>query len=133
MNHRQAVVQADYEELMRWWKAHGWEGVPKELLPPTGFIAYDDKPRAAGWLYLDANVPFGMMEWIVTNPDNTPRQSFEAVKTVVEQITWLADEIKLLAVHTSVQHASLIKLYQKVGFEQADQNMINLVRSKSWQ
>ena len=129
MKHRQAVVHTDYEEFSRWWDAHGWKPVPKEILPPTGFVAYDDNGmKAAGWLYMDANVPMGIMEWIVTNPDNTARESLKAIHIVLEQILRLADEVGLKAIYSSVQNGGLEKIYNRYGFVSTDKQMTSVVR-----
>ena len=131
MKHRQAVVRTDYQEFTRWWKAHGWDAIPKELLPPTGFVATDDDGTmlAAGWLYCDANVPMGIMEWIVANPDNTPITSYKAINLVLEQVAWLADEIGLKAIYSSVQNEGLERLYNKHGFKSTDKQMTSVMRT----
>ena len=132
MKHRQAVVRTDYEELSRWWAAHGWPAVTKELLPPTGFVAYDETGmKAAGWLLIDANVPLGVMEWIVTNPDNKPKESLRAIQMVVEQIKELADTIGLISIFTTVKNDALARVYERAGFGITDQNATCLVRSTS--
>jgi len=99
------------------------------MLPFTGFVIYDDnKMLAAGWLYCMADVPCGMMEWIVTNPDNSARESLKALAILLEQITWLADKVGLKAVYSKVQNKGLEKLYAKFGFKSGDTSMIDMTR-----
>lgn len=130
MKHRQAVARTDHDEFSRWWVAHGWPIIPKEMLPPTGFVAYKETGmKAAGWLLIDANVPIGCMEWIVTNPDNTPRESLVAIKTVVEQIKLIADEIGIKAIFTTVSNDALARVYESSGFIVTDKNSTCLMRS----
>ena len=133
MNHRQAVVRTDYDEFSKWWEAHGWTPVPKQLLPPTGFVVYDGSGmKAAGWLLIDANVPLGVMEWIVTNPNNSPKESLLAIHIVVQQIQELADTIGIQSVFTTVKNGALARVYEKDGFIVTDKNATCLVWSKSW-
>ena len=118
-----------YEEIVRWWESHGWDAVPKELLPPSGFIVYDgDMMLSAGWLFMDAHVPLGMMEFIVANPDASPTQSYKAISKLVKHISELADSAGILAVYSSVKSSGLLKLYKKHNFMPQDCGMTSVVR-----
>lgn len=118
----------DYDELLRWWNAHDWEGV-NPLLLPAGIIIEDDtgKMMSAGFVYCDDATPVCMMEWIVANPDNTPRESLKSLRKLLEVITGWADESGKVLM-TSVKQETLAKLYEKVGFASADVGMTNMVR-----
>lgn len=55
--------------LMRWWKAHGWPGVSKAILPKLGLIIENNgKPVIAGFVYMDNSVGVAFIEWVVSNP-----------------------------------------------------------------
>jgi hypothetical protein len=105
-----------YEMIANWWDAHGWHSVPQEFLSKTGLVVYDgDTPRAAIWMYrTDSKVM--MAEWLVTNPENTPRESYAAVKLLLEGIKNIADSTDTYLM-TFLQDPSLIKNFKKQGFE----------------
>jgi hypothetical protein len=104
-----------YDMVSEWWAAHGWVSVLPEFLSKTGIVAYDgDIPRAAIWLYrTDSKVM--MAEWLVTNPDNSPRESYAAVKLILEGIKNIADSSGTYLM-TFLQDQSLIKNFEKKGF-----------------
>ena len=104
-----------YETVAQWWEKHGWHSVPKEFLSKTGLMIYDeDTPRAAIWLYR-TDSPVMMAEWLVVNPDNTPRQSYAAIKELLTNVKLIADAQGAYLM-TFLQNDSLIKNFQKQGF-----------------
>lgn len=126
-------VWSDYEDVSGWWKERGWGEVPLELLPDAGFIIEDgDIAVCAGWIYEDKKAPFGMMEWIISNPEAKNVQAVKSLNLLIETISKYADE-KKLTLHTSCQIKSLIKLYGRNDFQQTDTNMTNMVRMAKWE
>jgi hypothetical protein len=106
-----------YEMVANWWDAHHWHAVPEQFLSKTGLLIEDDEgtARAAIWLYR-TDSPVMMAEWLVTNPDNTARESFEAVKALLENVKLIADSAGAYLM-TFLQDESLLKAFQKRGFE----------------
>jgi hypothetical protein len=108
-------TEDQYEMVEEWWNAHDWHAVPKEFLSKTGLIVCDgETPRAAIWLYR-TDSPVMMAEWLVTNPDNTPRQSYAAVSKLLEDVKLIADASGAYLM-TFLQDQSLIKNFRKKGF-----------------
>lgn len=106
-----------YDMIANWWDAHGWHSVPQAFLSKTGLVVYDEDgtPRAAIWLYRTDSAVM-MAEWLVTNPENTARESYEAVKLILEGIKNIADSTGTYLM-TFLQDESLLKNFQKKGFE----------------
>jgi len=118
----------DYDEVCSWWVAYGWGKIPLVILPAAGFVVESDGINiCAGWIYEDKNAPFGMMEWIVSNPDSSSTESYKALNMLIETISKYADESKLV-LHTSCKVKGLLKLYENHGFSKADEHMTNMVR-----
>ena len=114
------ALASDYEELCRWWKGHGWTPVRADFLP-TGFIIESDGIRlASGFLYMTNNAPIGMLEWVVTNPDNKGSQSYRALNLLVSEILKFAEYNMISAVYSKIDNAGLEKLYNKHGFVSGD-------------
>jgi len=119
---------SDYEELCRWWSAHGWEPVPFAFLP-IGFLVEEDGIfHSAGFLYIDKTAPIGMLEWVVTNPNNSPRQSYKSLGFLLENITGFAVNNGICAVYSKLVSSGLEKLYNKHGFLSGD----TAVKDMTW-
>jgi hypothetical protein len=119
----------DYEIIKDFWIGHNWTAVPIELLPITGIVIQkEDHIYCAAWLYVDQTAPIGWMEWIVTNPENTPRESLKSIDMVVKEILRLAVICELKVLMTSVNNEGLVKLYEKNEFKPSDTNMTNMMR-----
>jgi hypothetical protein len=74
----------------------------------------DNIPRAAVWLYR-TDSPVMMGEWLVVNPDNTPRESYTAIKELLENMKLIAESTGAYLM-TFLQNESLVKNFQKQGF-----------------
>ena len=108
-----------YELLETWWRGYDWEPVPKDGLPPSGFVAYkEDQPLAAGFLY-DTDSPWALIEWIVGNPESKKQDRRDAVDKVMEGLIVIAELKGKKYIHSVTRHKGLIKTYTKHGFEEA--------------
>lgn len=118
-----------YPTLADWWENHSdWKAIPEFALPKRGWIVVDgDKMLCAGFLYHDPSAAMAQMEWIVTNPENSARESLRSINTLVETISNYADENSLI-LFTSVINKGLIKLYGKHGFNVSEDGMSNMMR-----
>ncbi len=115
MNCRRAL-HTDYEELCRWWEAHGWDAVPEAILP-FGLVAEKDgEIKAAGFLYVAGNAPVGYLEYVVSNPDNSARESYEAIDLVLGELMKQVKYNMLLACFARMAQDPLGRLYEKHGF-----------------
>jgi N-acetylglutamate synthase-like GNAT family acetyltransferase len=114
----------DYEELCRWWRAHGWEPLENEDIPDTGFIANE---TAFGCLYIDIHGRFAMMEFVVTNPDAPARQCLRSLNEVIDKLLETATKIGVKRVYSVLKHEKLDKLYQKHGFIKGDTQVCDMI------
>ena len=114
MFHR--ATTEDYKELVEWWKAHGWDAPPVEILPFGIVYSEDGTNKAAGFLYTASNAPVGYLEYIVANPDNKPKELYKAVDEVLKELLKQAEYQMIRVCFAKVEHHGLEKLYQKHGF-----------------
>jgi len=114
MFHR--ATTEDYKELVEWWKAHGWDAPPIEILPFGIVYSEDGTNKAAGFLYTASNAPVGYLEYIVANPENSGRESYKAIGCVLEELLKQARYQMIRACFARIQQHGLEKLYQKHGF-----------------
>lgn len=118
----------DYATASAWWRGHGWEPVPEQFLPVLGVVVLvDDVPAAMAWLKQENSTPIGMMEWLVTNPDNAPRDSVRAHKQAVEAIKDVCKATGRTTLFTFCKQPSLARAYERCGFTRSDDGMIHLV------
>lgn len=121
-------VDTDYPMLLEWWAGHSWPSIPASVLPALGMIAENDgNPVAAAWCYLDNSRPVGFMEWIVTNPANSPRLSAQALCHVISGLQAAAKQIGYQAIFTSCRQESLARLLERSGFVRTDSDVIHLL------
>ncbi len=118
-----------YATFTRWWQAHGWPGVALTILPKCGVMiqADDGTPLAAGWLYMDNSVGVSMLEWTVTNPDATAKQSYMAIAMLVQSVREVARGLDYGVILTTAKQHALARCYQKNGFIQTDTGMTHLL------
>lgn len=114
-----------YPTLCQWWTAHKWAAPPESCLPAHGLIIPD---VAAAFLYLDPTSTLAAQEFLVTNPANTPLQSFRAIVSLSKAIADLARAQGATALFTSCTQPSLARTLQTTGFIQTDTNVIHMIR-----
>jgi hypothetical protein len=123
------VLGDHYPEICEWWRkrAHqGWTFVPSDHLSSLGLVAsIDGKNLAAGWLYL-TNSRWALTEFLITNPDASPKDSIRGLKDVLRGLEVLALEYGAATLFTSVENEGLRRLLQKEGFEIGGNHMTNL-------
>ena len=116
-----------YKTACEWWEGHGWDAVPQVFLPVVGFVIEDDGiPRCMAWLKQENSTPIAMLEWLVTNPENTPRQTMRAIKAVTGTARDCAKAMGRVALFTYCKQPSLARVYENSGFQQTDSGMIHL-------
>lgn len=125
----QGVDAAIHETAMKWWTGHGWAGVPAKVLPKCGIIIEDEDGtgRAVGWLYMDNSVGVAMLEWVVTNPANSGRQSFLAISYLTQAAQSVADELDYGVILTTAKQPALVRMYERTGFTKTDEGMTHLI------
>lgn len=126
------VREADgplFPMFTEWWKAHGWPGVALAILPKCGVLVEDDAAGglAVGWLYMDNSVGVAMLEWTVTNPKATPKQSYMAIAMLVQSVREVARALDYGVVLTTAKQHALTRCYEKNGFRQTDNGMTHLI------
>ena len=123
---------AIYPELQRWWRGHGWDPVPENRLPRFAWLAMDgETPRAFASAYLDnQGTGVAMLEWIVTNPDNAPRQTLRALDTLLPFMRdTLVREFDYDCILATCAHPALSRSLEKHHFQVTDRGMIHHIHA----
>ena len=119
----------DYPTIAGWWNGHGERAIPDRLLNAMGCVVEDDDgtPRCAAWLQLQAGserMPafITVFSWPVTNPENTPRQSFEALRVAVDFQSMQAKTMGYGLMMAWTANTGLGKLYRRMNFAVGEEN-----------
>lgn len=126
---REITLDQDHPVLTAWWTAHGWPVVPRVILPKLGVMAMDGGLRvAAAFVYMDNSCGVCMLEWLVTNPDSTGKQSLAGIGAVIEFLAERVLELDYGVMLTSCRQPALARIYERHGFEKTDEGIIHMVR-----
>jgi hypothetical protein len=89
----------DYDLVEAWYIAHDRRPCPAEWLPANGFIAtLNDEPVAILFLYVDVTSSVGIVEWMVTRPGLSVKETRAAIRYLIEDpITERALELGCVA------------------------------------
>lgn len=125
----QQIDDSLYQTICSWWIAHNWPVLPKEMLPKRGYMAFlGEKPIIAGFLYKDETSAFGMMEWMISNPDSSREQRDESFKELIKHVQEVSKEIGVRFLFTTTSKESLINRYKDAGFLVSDQSVTHLTK-----
>ena len=96
------------------------------MLPSLGYMV-DEK--CAFFVYTVDNAPVCFVEWIVTDPNITPRESVSALKEAANEISNFASYMKEseILTYTILSNAKLVKIFERVGFTVGCKNETTLI------
>jgi len=116
--------------IKEWWKGHDHPDLPIEIMPDIGVLSYgeDGKPLAFGVLYAANSASIGWIEWITTNPECTPFESYKGVSTVLDFLCKEAKDVGISWVLCTCRQKSLGRLLIKNGFAQTDENVSHFLK-----
>src|SRR5690606_10272023 len=96
-------------------------------IPPFAFLAHDldGTGRAFACAYLDnGGTGLAMLEWIVTNPDNAPRESLRALNTLLPFMRdHLRDRLDYPFILATCRQPALSRILEKHQFQRTDGQM----------
>lgn len=123
------LTTPDLWKITWWWPAHKWEAPPADLLPSDGVIVEKaGTPTAVGFLYLTTNSKCAWVEWLVTNPSNSPRVSAASLRLVIATLLDMAKRSGVKFVYSSLKNKGLIRLYERLGFRQGDVGCTDMIK-----
>lgn len=122
-----AYSLADHPMLEQWWNGHGWPAIPRNMIPPFAWIveSLDGTGRAFACAYMDnGGTGIAMLEWIVTNPANTPRESFRALDTLLPFMRdYLRDKLDYPIIMATCRQPALSRILEKHQFQRTDEGV----------
>lgn len=124
--HMEGWDSARYPMLCNWWKGHGRDPVPLEMLPCYGALALDenDVPRVAAWFSLDPVNQIAHLDWLVSNPHNDIRKTRAYGLALLSFLADCAKEEGALWIFAQVAHPWLAKQAGQVGYVELQREQV---------
>jgi len=126
---REFDIKKDYDDIVKWYKAHDWEPMPSRMYGLQGYIAEtDDAKVAASWVYRDKKCPICILEWTIGNPETNWQDRKEGINIVMEECLSWAKEDGAEIVLTMTKNKRLIEKLKENDFIESDNEMTHLIR-----
>ncbi len=125
----------DYDNhLVKWWKAWGWEPIPRDFLPEDAtsglMVSKGEQNICAGFLYL-TNSKVCLTEFVVSNKEYREKDRSEAIELLIDCILELANENGYKYAHVILKNDSLLNKYLESGYIVSDKKVTEMM--KIWQ
>jgi hypothetical protein len=119
-------------EIIKGWaeSIKGWVP-PKEMIPPTSVVIYDDEiPCSFGSLYMDVFTPISSVNWLMVNPALDAERKAVAVHAVFTYLSMMSiDENRPIVMFYG--KGGIANIARKHGFEVADREILLTVKPVS--
>ena len=111
-------IKEDYPVAAGWWVAHGKPAVPEGALPMPGVVVEngDGAPLAMVWAYLCNSTGVAFLAWPVANPDNAPRDSYDALSHAVGFLEVHARELDYNFIFLASEGESVVHFMGNRGY-----------------
>lgn len=113
------LVEEDYPELCKWWKAFRFPAPKQHLLPDNGkcgvMVSKFDTNVCAGFIYF-TNSSFALCEYVVSNFDYKEKDRAEALKLLYQTIEQIAKDNGYSVLFSSVRSQPLINKMKDFGW-----------------
>lgn len=123
----------DYPELCNWWNWWRWKNSKPSLALldnlKFGLMVSSEKGNnCAGFLYFTNARAFGLLEFIISNPDiKDKKERKEAQIFLINSLLVLAKKQGIKVVFSSLRNPNLKNTYKECGFEEGSKNTTEMV------
>ena len=93
-------------------------GLPEDWLPQTGVMVKDenDRPLLAAFLYLEKSSPVAVAGWVIANPENTRRMSYNAAIIALSALKGYARKHKAKYLMSTFGNRGVNDILKRLGF-----------------
>lgn len=125
------MTGADAEQSMEWMDArvraecgeHAEHYVfPRMWVPHTGLVVMDEHHiiLAAAFVYFEKSAPIAYCGWLVANPDNTPFESYRAIRLLVNAIPAYARKNGAKCLLTVYGNRGINRILDRAGYQNGE-------------
>lgn len=129
-----SISQKDYDQiLIKWWEDWGFPyPPPKEMLPDTGFIAYDEEiPVAACYVYI-TNSKVAWLTWLISNKNYRKKPDRRIIiNGLIETVCGWLKSAEYSMVYTVANKSQAVQSFKDAGFIGTSKNAQELI--KTWE
>jgi hypothetical protein len=125
------IQDGDYENILaKWWGEWGFESAPpKEMLPDTGFIAFDEDVPVCSCMVYMTNSKIAWITWVLSNREYRKKPNRRLIlKDMLEEACQSAKRAGYNAVFTVTNNAHAIRNFKDAGFITSSTNAHELVK-----
>ena len=113
------LTDADYSNLLEWWKFWRFPAPPKDCLPEQGkcglMIQKDRMDICAGFIYF-TNSKIAWIEFIVSNPNYKEKDRKLALNVLIEELSVICKKKGYDVIFSSLKNENLINRFSESGF-----------------
>ena len=120
--------KTDYEELSDWWRLRGAPLYHPSIIPPIGGVVFENgKKLAIGFLYLAEYCNYAQIAFVITNPENKPKESVKAINYLTKILIHMAHANNRSVIMFSTGCQSLQRLFKKNDFIALNNNFSEMM------
>lgn len=113
-----------YQIVCGWWEKHGWPVIPKNMLGNDGYMIFiGEKPIMSAYLYKAENASYGMIEWVLSNPESTHEERTQVFDLLMDHLAVLAKDKKIACVQMFAKNKRLEDRLVKSGFSKSGEGL----------
>lgn len=119
--------ESNYGELCGWWDKHQHNIIPFSSLPLGVVVSNDTKKLAMAFVYTMDGCDVAQLAWTTSNPENSPRESYQSVDLAIDALLLVAREKlnkKMIVCFSSSK--GLTKILNKKNITQNREHILNM-------
>lgn len=120
------VIRQDRDALESWWRGHGVEPIPEQLLSTDGFI---QNGLACVWLFLGSNSKVASLEFALTNPEADTKEASLGLDDCINAACDYAGQRGFNYVVSMLELPLIKKRAEKLGFIKMKDNISTYARA----
>lgn len=120
----------DYDTLCDWWRSHGLNPVPWQILPRLGIVACDELDGdaiAAAFLHMDNSISLARIEHLVAPAGNTAAESRRAIRAVIDGLEHSARGFNY-TILAAVTYPALAREAEALGWITVQKGLVNIMK-----
>jgi|GEM_PF-2997651 len=108
----------DYQLVSGWWRARHGGALTETILPPLGVIVEDEKgPLAALWCYQTVGIGVCILEFAITRPNSSFKQSRKGLLMAAEACIQIAKAQGDYSYFRAITTPAMARCMARLGFE----------------
>ena len=125
------LTEADYPQLVEWWKWHRFPPPAQEMLPDNGtcgiMLSKNGVNVCVGFVYF-TNSKMCWIEFIVSNPNYRESDRKESIKVLINSLSELANQHGFKVAYTNLKNTSLVNHFADCGYVAGSKETTEMIK-----